>query len=112
MKEKLDKTSVSEFLIAGVSIPSKLEGKYVETNDEVYLEKSLKVVIGTRRNRIGGVGLYYLFENIKSEGGKLVLINRNGQVRRHFGSRNIVRGKAKVPLRGTWCMARIPLEAK
>lgn len=96
----------------GVSIPSKLESKYFENLDQEYLEKSLEIHIGTRRNRAGGIGLYYLFENIKKVGGKLVLISRNGQIRRHFSSRNVVKGKTKVPLRGTWCMARIPLEKK
>lgn len=96
----------------GVSIPSKLEGKYVKNVDEDYLNISLEIKIGTRRNRDGGMGLYYLFENIKNEGGKLVLISRNGQIRRHFSSRNSIKTKTKVPLRGTWCMARIPLENK
>ena len=96
----------------GVSIPSKLEAKYSEDSDQAYLEKSLQNKIGTRRNRVGGLGLFYLFENIKEEKGKLVIISRHGQLRRHFGARKIISTKAKYPLRGCWCFAKIPLVKK
>lgn len=96
----------------GVSIPAKLEAKYREDYDHKYIEKSLVLEVGTRRNRKGGMGLYYLFENIKNEKGKLVIISRNGQVRRHFNARTVISKKTKYPLRGTWCFARIPLEKK
>ncbi len=96
----------------GVTIPAKLEGKYIEINDQKYLEKSLEYEVGTRRNRKGGMGLYYFFEMLKSEKGKLVIISRDAQIRRHFAHKSAVATNLKKRMYGTWCMARIPLEMK
>lgn len=97
-------------LDVGVSIPSKLETKYVCKNDKEYLEKSLIKGIGTRRNRTGGMGLYYLFENIKKAKGRLVLISRDAQARLNFSTRNYLYKDLKKSLYGTWCMASFPME--
>lgn len=93
----------------GIGIPTKLETKYLETSDENYLKKALEFGIGTRRNRKGGMGLYYLFEILKEEKGKMVIISRNGQLRRYFNSRNIKSGSINRTLYGTWCMATISI---
>lgn len=94
----------------GVTIPAKLETKYQCSSDEEYLEKVFEKGIGTRRDRAGGLGLYYLFENIKDLKGRLVVLSRNAQVRKNFGTRNYKTSKLKYKLSGTWCMASIPLE--
>lgn len=94
----------------GVTIPAKLAAKYNCDNDHQFLELSVQLEIGTRRNRKGGMGLYYLFENLKNEKGKLLIISRNGQLRRHFNARTVIAKATKFPLKGTWCMGRIPLE--
>ncbi len=94
----------------GVTIPAKLETKYQCSSDEEYLEKVFEKGVGTRRDRAGGLGLYYLFENIKDLKGRLVVLSRNAQVRKNFGSRNYKTTKLKYKLSGTWCMASIPLE--
>lgn len=94
----------------GVSIPAKLETKYLCSNDEEYLEKAFHQGVGTRRNRSGGMGLYYLFENVKDAKGRLVVLSRNAQLRKNFGTRNYLSSPLKKKLIGAWCMANIPLE--
>lgn len=96
----------------GVSIPAKLETKYRCSCDEEYLEKALVQGVGTRRSRQGGMGLYFLFENVKDAKGRLVILSRNAQIRKNFGTRNYKSSKLKKRLDGTWCMASIPLENK
>lgn len=109
-------TSNSHFefgiLDMGVSIPAKLEVKYQCKDDCEYLKKVFEKGVGTRRDRPGGLGLYYLHENIKNLKGRLVIISREAQVRYNFGSRNYRASKLKEKLFGTWCMANIPLEQK
>lgn len=107
---KNEKTFEFGILDMGVSIPAKLETKYICLNDQEYLKKVFIKGIGTRRNRTGGMGLYYLFENIKDAKGRLVILSRNAQVRLNFGTRNYKSSPLKKPLIGTWCMASIPLE--
>ena len=94
----------------GVTIPAKLETKYFFENDKKYLEEVFSKGFGTRRDRSGGMGLYYLFENIKDLKGRLVILSRNAQVRLNFGTRNYKSSDLKKRLSGTWCMANIPLE--
>lgn len=96
----------------GVTIPAKLSGKYQCESDVSYLEKSLEYQVGTRRTRPGGLGLNHMFNILKDQKGRLVLISRRGQLRRYFHSRKIDRKELPLPLRGTWCMARIPLGKK
>lgn len=96
----------------GVSIPAKMETKYTCSSDELYLEKAFEKEVGTRRNRPGGMGLYYLFEHVKESKGRLVIISRNAQARKNFGTRNYKSTALKTTLYGTWCMASIPLENK
>jgi hypothetical protein len=93
----------------GVSIPAKLETKYICQNDEEYLEHALLQGVGTRRNRTGGLGLYYLFENIKQAHGRLKIISRDAQIIKNFSTRNYLSSKLKHKLSGTWCMASIPV---
>jgi hypothetical protein len=94
----------------GVSIPAKLEGKYQCDSDIEYIEKSLEYEIGTRRSRHGGLGLNHMFNILKGQKGRLVLLSRYGQLRRYFKSRKQDKKQLKIPLRGTWCMARIPID--
>ena len=96
----------------GVSIPAKLETKYSFINDEEYLKAVFKQGVGTRRNREGGMGLYYLFENIKDAKGRLVILSRNAQIRYNFGTRNYKAYPLKYKLTGTWCIGSIPLGYK
>jgi len=94
----------------GVSIPAKLEQKYAYENDQAYLLKSLELGIGTRRVRSGGLGLNHMFEILKKQKGRLVIISRNAQLRKYFARRKTQTSKLKHALRGTWCMAQIPIE--
>ena len=90
----------------GVSIPAKLEQKYNCMDDFSYLKKSLEFGVGTRRARPGGLGLNHMFEALKSQKGRLVILSRNAQLRIYFNRRKTEGGMLKKPLRGTWCMAR------
>lgn len=96
----------------GVTIPAKLEVKYRCKDDCEYLKKVFEEGVGTRRDRAGGLGLYYLFENVKKLKGRLVILSRDAQVRNNFGTRNYKASKLKERLSGTWCMANIPMEKK
>jgi anti-sigma regulatory factor (Ser/Thr protein kinase) len=94
----------------GVTIPAKLETKYSLANDKKYLSQVFTKGFGTRRDRPGGMGLYYLFENIKDLKGRLVILSRDAQVRLNFATRNYKSSDLKKRLSGTWCMANFPLE--
>lgn len=105
-----DKNFEFGILDMGVTIPAKLETKYSLANDKEYLDKVFIKGFGTRRDRPGGMGLYYLFENIKDLKGRLVILSRNAQVRLNFATRNYKSTDLKKRLSGTWCMANFPLE--
>lgn len=92
----------------GVTIPAKLEQKYRFQDDLEALELSLKKGTSTRRQRLGGFGLYYFFEFLKEGSGKLTVISRGAQVRRYFRTRKSQKNLLKYPLPGTWCFARFP----
>lgn len=94
----------------GVTIPAKLEQKYVCKDDGEYLLKSLEAGVGTRRNRPGGLGLNHMFEILKEQEGRLVILSRASQIRKYFKTRKSDVSALKHPLRGTWCLARMPLE--
>lgn len=94
----------------GITIPAKLEQKYVCNNDLEYLELALQKGTGTRRMRTGGFGLYYFFEFLKESGGKLTIVSRGAQIRRYFKTRKSQKNILKYRLPGTWCFARFPLE--
>lgn len=93
----------------GVSIPAKLEQKYQCQNDVEYLKKSLELRVGTRRTRSGGLGLNHMFEILKKQKGRLVIISRNAQLRIYFKRSQTQTSTLKRRLFGTWCMARINL---
>ena len=105
-----DKNFEFGILDMGVTIPAKLETKYSLVNDKEYLTEVFQKGFGTRRDRPGGMGLYYLFENIKYLKGRLVILSRNAQVRLNFATRNYKSSDLKRRLSGTWCMANFPLE--
>lgn len=90
----------------GVSIPAKLEQKYLCVNDIEYLELALKKGTSTRRQRVGGFGLYYFFDLLKENEGKLTIVSRRAQIRRYFRTRRSQKNILKYPLNGTWCFAR------
>lgn len=92
----------------GVTIPAKMEQKYVCNDDLEYLELALKEGTTTRRQRTGGVGLPYFFQYLKRNVGKLTIVSRMAQIRRYFRTRKSQRNILKYPLRGTWCFARFP----
>jgi anti-sigma regulatory factor (Ser/Thr protein kinase) len=94
----------------GVTIPAKMATKYQQQEDFSYINEALKLGVGTRRTRVGGMGLYYMFENIKDMKGKLVIESRYGHLRRHFNARKVNSSRLKNPLWGSWCMGRISLE--
>lgn len=93
----------------GISIPAKLAQKYARTSDSDYLEMSLKKGISTRRQRPGGMGLYYMTELLKENEGRLTIISRGSAIRRYFKRRKTELGAVKHPLAGTWCFARLRL---
>lgn len=95
----------------GVTIPAKLEQKYLCQNDFEYLELSLKEGTSTRRERTGGLGLNHVFILLKDQLGRLTILSRKAQVRRYFKRRVIVKGKLKYTLNGTWCFARFPFKS-
>jgi anti-sigma regulatory factor (Ser/Thr protein kinase) len=105
-----DKNFEFGILDMGVTIPAKLETKYSLIDDKKYLSEAFTKGFGTRRDRPGGMGLFYLFENIKDLKGRLVILSRNAQVRLNFGTRNYKSSDLKKRLSGTWCMANFPLE--
>ena len=102
----------SGLLDMGITIPAKLEQKYIRQNDIEYLELSFEKGSSTRRQRIGGFGLHYFFEFLKENEGKLTLVSRNAQIRRYFKTRRSQKNILKYPLPGTWCFARFSLGGK
>lgn len=96
----------------GITIPAKLEQKYIRQNDIEYLELSFEKGSSTRRQRTGGFGLYYFFEFLKENEGKLTIVSRNAQIRRYFKTRRSQKNILKYPLPGTWCFARFILGEK
>lgn len=96
----------------GITIPAKLEQKYVYKDDVEYLKISFKPGIGTRRKRPGGVGLSHTFDVLKNHQGRLTVVSRDAQIRRYFKRRQTQQGSIKHRLNGTWCFTRFPLEEK
>jgi signal transduction histidine kinase len=96
----------------GVGIPPKLEQKYVCNSDNEYIELSFKEGISTRRLRKGGLGLFHTFWFVKNLEGSLVMLSRNGGIRRYFSHRKLRRMNLRDTLRGTWCYMSIPLGSK
>lgn len=94
----------------GITIPAKLEQKYVCANDIEFLALSFKEGISTRRQRTGGLGLNHTFDLIKRRQGTLVVVSRAAQIRYYFGSKSIHRRHLPQPLNGTWCFARFPVK--
>ncbi len=92
----------------GVSIPSKLEQKYLQSSDTDYIESSFKKDVSTRRLRSGGHGLAETMELIKKLDGRVAVLSRKGQVRRYFKNRRIDRKELKFNLPGTWTFVTIP----
>lgn len=96
----------------GVTIPAKLQQKYISKDDSDYLELALREGITTRRARPGGLGLFHTFEHLKNHEGTLTLISREAQLIRYFKSKKIRRQVLKNSLSGTWCLARFPAVRK
>lgn len=92
----------------GHSIPAKLERKYSSSDDRGFLELAFKKGVGTRRTREGGVGLWYVYDIVKRNQGRLVLISRGAQFRKYFQTRRSQINGLKHTLPGTWCMIRLP----
>lgn len=65
----------------GITIPAKLERKYKASDDVHYLDMALKEGVSTRRQRLGGFGLFYAFEHLKTSRGKLTILSREAQIR-------------------------------
>jgi|GEM_PF-2300186 anti-anti-sigma regulatory factor len=91
----------------GVSIPAKIEQKYVASDDMEYLKKSLELHVGTRRTRKGGLGLNHMFKILQKQKGRLVIISRDAQMRIYFQRGQTKADRLKEKLYGTWCMARL-----
>ena len=93
----------------GVTIPAKLETKYAISNDdEAYLELALEKGVTTRRQRPGGLGLFYTLDALRDTDGQLTIVSRHAQLTHYLRHRTIQRRKLRRRLRGTWCMARFP----
>lgn len=93
----------------GVTIPARLRQKYLQSNDVNYILLALEEGVTTRRQRIGGLGLYYFCHFLKKNKGKLTIVSGQGQVRHYFFTRKSQKSPLKYCLPGTWCFARIPL---
>jgi hypothetical protein len=96
----------------GVTLPAKLEQKYVAENDIHYLELALKKGISTRRLREGGFGLYFFYNFLKKNNAKLTMVSRDAQIRLYFQTRKSQKSLLKYRLNGTWCFARFDLTNK
>lgn len=94
----------------GVSIPAKLRQKYNRDNDIEYLLLSMEEGSSTRRERMGGFGLYYFYEFLKRNRAKLTIASGQAQVRHYFKTRRSQKTALKHFLGGTWCFARLPLK--
>ncbi|MBN1115546.1 MAG: hypothetical protein JXA66_09425 [Oligoflexia bacterium] len=93
-----------------VSVPAKLEQKYLKSSDSGYIELALEEGITTRRNRTGGFGLYYTFDLLKRNSGTMVIASRRSAMRGYFKSRKFKFHILKEPLFGTWCFNRFKLQ--
>jgi hypothetical protein len=96
----------------GVTLPAKLNQKYVFDNNIAAIKLAFKEGITTRRQRAGGKGLFYLYEEIKESKGNLTFISADAQIKAFFASRTIQARKIKKYLRGTWIFAVLPLIRK
>lgn len=93
----------------GVSVPAKLRQKYSFDDDVSALLLALREGTTTRRERAGGLGLYYFYDILKRNRAKLTFASGGGQVRFYFKTRRSQKSRLKYFLPGTWCFARIPL---
>ncbi len=91
----------------GVSIPAKLEQKYLFLNDIEAIEHSLKEGITTRRLRTGGFGLFYTMDLLKKNDGILFIASRYGQIRRYLKNKKIDRKSLPVKMPGTLIYCRL-----
>jgi hypothetical protein len=96
----------------GITIPAKLERKYSAKDDTLFLKLAFRKGIGTRRTREGGLGLWHIYDVVKRNRGRLVLISRNAQFRHYFETRRSQINLLKHPLLGTWCMVRFPVRSE
>lgn len=96
----------------GISIPAKLRQKYVRENDLDYILLAMEEGSTTRRQRMGGFGLYYFHHFLKRNRAKLTLVSGEAQVRYYFHTRKSQKSYLKYPLRGSWCFARIPYQKR
>lgn len=94
-------------LDSGIGIPAKMAQKYDQPSDENYIDYSFKEGISTRRLRKGGYGLFHTFNIVKKYDGNLIVLSRDGGIRRYFAQRKVVRLKLDQSLRGTWCFLEI-----
>lgn len=94
----------------GVTIPAKLERKYIQENDADFLKLALKEGITTRRQQVGGLGLAHTFDHLKQGEGTLILLSRQAQMRRYFHHNKVRCNLIKHTLDGTWCFANFPLK--
>ncbi len=90
----------------GVTIPAKLEQKYIEPSDQDYLDLAVREGSTTRRSRPGGLGLFHTFEHLKNCEGTLTIVSRNAQLVRYFKNKAVRRRKLYLSLNLTWCLAR------
>lgn len=94
-------------LDSGIGIPAKMAQKYVQVSDENYIDYSFKEGVSTRRLRKGGYGLFHTFNIVKEYDGNLIVLSRDGGIRRYFAQRRVVRLKLNQTLSGTWCFLEI-----
>lgn len=85
----------------GVSIPAKLEQKYIFQSDTEAIEMAMKEGVTTRRLRSGGLGLHYTLDLLKKEKGTLLIASRRGQLRRYIKSKKITRLELDPKMPGT-----------
>jgi hypothetical protein len=96
----------------GVTLPAKLNQKYNFDNSIDAIKLAFQDGITTRRQRAGGKGLFYLYEEIKDSKGSLTFISADAQIKAFFANRAIQARKIKKSLRGTWIFATLPLIRK
>jgi len=96
----------------GVTIPAKLEQKYLCNNDIDYLELAFKDGITTRRHRTGGLGLGHTIDALRNNKGKLTIISRNAQIKKYFMTRKTSKNLLRYPLNGTWCFTRFKTQGE
>lgn len=96
----------------GVTIPAKLERKYIRENDADYLKLALQEGSTTRRQQVGGLGLSHTLAQLRQAKGTLILLSRQAQLRHYFQSNKVRASLLKVPLDGTWCFANFPWKGR